>query len=54
MYVYINVCVYSIYKASVSPGSVQLIRVRESESQSQSYFTTGGLPQISLSWRQAP
>jgi hypothetical protein len=25
-----------------------------SQSQSQSYFTTGGLPPISLSWRQAP
>jgi hypothetical protein len=26
----------------------------QSQSQSQSYFTTGGLPPISLSWRQAP
>jgi hypothetical protein len=26
----------------------------QSQSQSQSYFTTGGLPPINLSWRQAP
>jgi hypothetical protein len=26
----------------------------QSQSQSQSYFTTGGLPPISSSWRQAP
>jgi hypothetical protein len=25
MYVYINICIYNIYKASVSPGSVQQI-----------------------------
>jgi hypothetical protein len=28
--------------------------VRQSQSQSQSYFTTGGLPPISSSWWQAP
>jgi hypothetical protein len=28
--------------------------MKRSQSQSQSYFTTGGLPPISLSWRQAP
>jgi hypothetical protein len=26
----------------------------QSQSQNQSYFTTGSLPQISSSWRQAP
>jgi hypothetical protein len=26
----------------------------QSQTQSQSYFTTGGLPPISSSWRQAP
>jgi hypothetical protein len=30
-----------------------LYRLSESQSQSQSYFTTGGLPPISSSWRQA-
>jgi hypothetical protein len=33
------------------PGST---RDYSSQSQNQSYFTTGGLPPISSSWRQAP
>jgi hypothetical protein len=33
-------------KSPMEPG--------QSQSQSQSYFKTGGLPPISSSWRQAP
>jgi hypothetical protein len=47
------------YSGSIRPSD--RVRVRftlrvtiRSESQSQSYFTTGGLPPISSSWRQAP
>jgi hypothetical protein len=38
-------------RSSLNGGSIP---TASSQSQSQSYFTTGGLPPISLSWRQVP
>jgi hypothetical protein len=40
----------SNYNAIADLHTLQITR----ESQNQSYFTTGGLSPISLSWRQAP
>jgi hypothetical protein len=39
---------------SCDPGSVAVFRRRTGNLQSQSHFTTGDLPPISSSWRQAP
>jgi hypothetical protein len=53
--------VHRKWKASIRPYALPLVQAlsftlcpHTKTSQSQSYFTTGGLPSISSSWRQAP
>jgi hypothetical protein len=43
---------YSLSSNSLTTHS--LLRVRERERERESYFTTGGLPPISSSWRRVP
>jgi hypothetical protein len=47
-YTLLNVCIHNIYRASVSPGSVQF----NSQCESESYVTTDSQP-ASLSWNKA-
>jgi hypothetical protein len=44
-------CRYSQYTAATAKSGT---RLNSNSSQSQSHFTTGGLPPISSSWRRAP
>jgi hypothetical protein len=57
-YIYMHVCYLDCHEAGlccyVMIHIENLLRPLQSQSQSQSYFTTGGLPPISSSWRQAP